>query len=244
MARLKAKDKRVIVAFTEKRPMEGDLLESDGETLTFQTGLGGGATAWWTDEGKINFAFPGGQLEQTIHNAVRREVPHNWLLQNNPGKPMSKQTEKSRTPVLVIELRPKGRKKNPCSCQVAESGKVLALRKGTYKGPLPKLEVEVEGDKLEAALKQWEQRRANPGGRYKNPFDPGILSAIGAAAGGALGAMGGVWTAAVIAAVGSLVGYNWRKITAGTKAGVRTARSAARNPDDPTESELISRLKF
>lgn len=157
---------------------------------------------------------------------------------------MSTQTDKSRTPVVVIELSPKGRKKNPCSCQIAESGKVLAFRKGAYKGPLPKLEVEVDADKLDASLKRWEGRRSNPGGRYKNPFDPGTLAAIGAAAGGALGSLGPAWAAAVVAALGSLVGYNWRKIVAGTKAGAQTARSAARNPETPTEAELISRLKF
>lgn len=242
MPRLKAKDQRVIDAFIEKRPAEGDVLESDGETLTFQTGLGGGATVWWTDEGKLNFAAPGGKLEQTIHNTVRRRVPHNWLL--NPGSSMPKQTDKSRTPVVVIELSPKGRKKNPCSCQVAESGKVLAFREGAYKGPLPKLEVKVEPEKLEAALTKWNKRRSNPGGRYKNPFDPGTLAAIGAAAGGALGSLGPAWAAAVVAALGSLVGYNWRKIVAGTKAGAKTAKAAARNPATPTEAELISRLKF
>jgi hypothetical protein len=76
---LTPKDKKVLDAFTDKKPMEGTKLSTDGKSLDI-AGLGGGGVAKWVG-GKIELVDLGGRSSDVVHRAIRKIVPKNWLKQ-------------------------------------------------------------------------------------------------------------------------------------------------------------------
>jgi len=74
---LGAKDKKVIAAFTDKKPMDGPKLSTDGETLDFN-GMGGRGVASWSN-GKIYMGDTGSTQDDAVHRAIRKTAPRNWI---------------------------------------------------------------------------------------------------------------------------------------------------------------------
>jgi hypothetical protein len=74
---LNAKDKAVIVAFTEKKPMEGRKLSTDGTRLDFN-GMGGRGVAEWSNS-KIYMGDTGSSQDDMVHRAIRKEASRNWI---------------------------------------------------------------------------------------------------------------------------------------------------------------------
>ncbi len=77
MDRLSKQDKAVIRAFTEKRALGGNDLDTDGTRLDI-VGLGGGSTAVWKS-GKIHLNDTGSRSGQLVQRAIAREAPKNDL---------------------------------------------------------------------------------------------------------------------------------------------------------------------
>jgi hypothetical protein len=77
-AALKPKDKKVVDAFADKKPMDGDLLDTDGKKLE-KSGLGGGTFAEWKG-GKIHILSPGGnRSHDAILRYMKKSIPKNDL---------------------------------------------------------------------------------------------------------------------------------------------------------------------
>lgn len=76
------KDKKVIDAFTDKKPMEGNKLTTDGKRLD-GTWSGGRGIAEWGKDGKIHFNDLGSKAAQSVQNALKKMTPANWLAEND-----------------------------------------------------------------------------------------------------------------------------------------------------------------
>jgi len=74
---LTPKDKKVIDAFTDKKPAEGTKLTTDGKRLDGNW-MGGSGIAEWSG-GKIKFNDLGSKAAETVERAVRKVAPKNWL---------------------------------------------------------------------------------------------------------------------------------------------------------------------
>lgn len=75
--RLGKPDKRVILAFTEKKSESSRKLETDGKNLE-GLWMGGKNIAWWEND-KIHIGPITSRAVQTVVRALRREAPKNWF---------------------------------------------------------------------------------------------------------------------------------------------------------------------
>ena len=73
-------DKQVINAFTDKKPMLGYKLDTDGKTLD-GSWMGGRGIAVWKGD-KIHFADLGSKSAQTVQNAVKKMAPRNDIAES------------------------------------------------------------------------------------------------------------------------------------------------------------------
>lgn len=175
---------------------------------------------------------------------------------NNPCECMQLHNPRGK-PVVVLHLRAKNDTNgNPQRLWmiVSDEGRVLEVIDEGY-GNLPKRYRDVPEIPIDLRQGQYRDmlRWARDVGREKYAENPSfalsepIRASIGAAVTATLGAFttSSPWTIAVWAAVGSLIGSNWKKITAGLRAGGGAYRQTARanNPGAST-SALVGRLKF
>lgn len=70
-------DKKVLNAFTDKKPGESKSLSSDGKTLD-GLWMGGKGIASWAGD-KITFEDLGSKAAQTVQNAIRKIAPRNLI---------------------------------------------------------------------------------------------------------------------------------------------------------------------
>lgn len=78
-AALRPIDKRVLKAFSDKKPMEGRLLMSDGEVL-HKLGMGGGEFARWEDDRVVITRETAVRSDDVIVRALKKVIPKNWLV--------------------------------------------------------------------------------------------------------------------------------------------------------------------
>lgn len=75
--KLTSKDKKVIVSFINKEPMESKKLMTDGEYL-HGLWMGGDKIAYW-DNNKIFMNDLGSKAGDTIQNIINKEAPRNFI---------------------------------------------------------------------------------------------------------------------------------------------------------------------
>jgi hypothetical protein len=80
--RVKDKDKKVVDAFIDGEPLDGDLLSTDGVQLVSHVPLGGGVLAERNPAGEISINDLGGRWDQSVANYIRKNTPKNFLLEN------------------------------------------------------------------------------------------------------------------------------------------------------------------
>lgn len=187
---------------------------------------------------------------------VIKEVKSQWR-RSNPDRKMLIPNPR-REAVAAIHVKAKSDTSgNPqrLFMVIDDSGRVIDVIDESYDGERAVTEkydvhaiipIKLQQGEYRRILRDWKKQQ----GRKSNPsFTIGepVRASIGAALGAGIGALGGPWTAVVWAAVGSLIGSNWKKLVAGAKAGTTAYRATARanNPGPlPTPAELVGRLKF
>ena len=134
-------DKKVIVAFTEKKAAKGKKISTNGTKLDGEW-MGGKGIAEWKS-GKIHFNDLGSKAAQMVQKAIRKEAPKNWIAEGVMYEAMSpdqtiralhsaKKGYKIRVgdEVVVVTKEPR-----PAQMEVEDSkGKDLLLQFPSFKG--------------------------------------------------------------------------------------------------------------
>lgn len=113
--RLKASDKKVIKAFTDKQSASSKKLETDGKKLD-GLWMGGSKIAHWED-GKIHLNDVGSKSGQTVHRVIRLISPKNWM-----AEAYNRKADQGTTGDREYEPRAKGEKKFKDAHKVDEMG--------------------------------------------------------------------------------------------------------------------------
>jgi hypothetical protein len=77
MDSLSKQDKKVVDAFTDKKPAESTKFSTDGKTLDGLWTGGKELASWYKD--KIVMEDKGGKSGQVVQNYIRKTAPKNWL---------------------------------------------------------------------------------------------------------------------------------------------------------------------